>query len=546
MTVEFEDLSAEQRRVVDCTDSDVLVLGGAGTGKTVTALWTANKEIERQDARDDRPNQARVLILTFSRTAVSRVLERAGGILPARIHARVEVSTFHGLAFRIVNNFGRYSTGESEPIRIQSSAESRLFGRAPGSVGYGSLIPEALKVLQIPRISALYSHRWSLVICDEFQDTSDEQWEILQLLGQSARLLMLGDANQMIYQWLPGVGPHRLSAARLRSPLEVPLPRASHRDPTQVIPAAAEAILQGDYHHNDVANAVTTRRLRIFSPVHADSGARAILWQISEQRKRGSNGIGVYVRENSFVHEVCQELAVAGVQHTMVGIPESRAHALEAQLTIMQACAGEASWADVCRELALYLVSVTRGKVPPAANLLAAGHAPTPTQAAKMDELHRLITGGELLGLQCYFELARSCWRNLGYTVGQRSWATAASSLAPYVVTATRRNFSSLSEARAGVNSIRSALLLSEDHEDDDLVQVMTMNQTKGRESDSTIVWCRGDDYFGSYHDWSQNGRRLLYVALTRAKNEISILLAPDAHSLWSPLSRFAVNPPNF
>lgn len=542
MTLTFDDLSDEQKSIVYSREPRILVLGGAGTGKTASALFAAKAELNHQAEQGDRPD-SRVLILTFSRAATTRVLERAGGLLTAQESRRVEISTFHGLAYRIVNSFGRYNAKGRSSIDVQSSAENRLLGSSANRLTYDTLVTEAIYLLRSPMIGRIYRHRWDLIICDEFQDTSDSQWEILRLLGDQSRILLLGDPNQMIYQWLPGVGPHRLAAARAAGFIEIPLPRGSHRDPSQILPAAAEAILSGNYGSSAVQNAVAAGRLRIYGPVDAGIGLKSVRWQVAEQRGRSNRSIGVYVRENSFVHEVCTDLASNNVPHSLVGIPEARAHAIDAQLTLVMFASGQREWLDVCKLLAIFLVSVTRGKVPSEASFLLRGKASTATLADRLDEVRRQLTDPDLEAAEA-FELARHVWRSLGFTSGQRSWSAAAATLGPLIARARGRSSNSIDDLERAVDEIRQSYLFNEDFEDDRIVQVMTINQTKGREFDSAIVWCRGDDYFGNYADWSVNGRRLLYVALTRARNEISVLLAPDAHQLWSPLLNLAQRPP--
>ena len=103
----FDDLDCRQREVVDAvlhSDDKVLVLGGPGTGKTATALWTARMYLETSKAN---PAQ-RVLFLTFSRSAVSQIMTRSPGVL-AGYADRIEVMTFHGLAYRLLRGFGRYA-----------------------------------------------------------------------------------------------------------------------------------------------------------------------------------------------------------------------------------------------------------------------------------------------------------------------------------------------------------------------------------------------------------------------------------------------------
>ena len=113
--MDYADLTDLQKQVVECTCPTTLVLGGAGTGKTTTALWAARREIERQS---EQGRDVRVLFLTFSRTATTRVAERAQNILVRGITDRVDIRTFHGFAYSLIAAFGRYAV--SGPMRRSS------------------------------------------------------------------------------------------------------------------------------------------------------------------------------------------------------------------------------------------------------------------------------------------------------------------------------------------------------------------------------------------------------------------------------------------
>ena len=80
---------------------------------------------------------------------------------------------------------------------------------------YGDLIPGATDILKrSERLRGLVASRWGLVICDEAQDTSIEQWELIQLL-EPRKLVLLGDFNQMIYSsFVPGVSPKQFQRVR--------------------------------------------------------------------------------------------------------------------------------------------------------------------------------------------------------------------------------------------------------------------------------------------------------------------------------------------
>src|SRR5437660_1064549 len=126
-----QDLSPKQEEVLNTREPVVLVTGGPGTGKTATALWAGRETIVTGELAADQY----VLYLTFSRSAVSQIIRRAPQVL-ADSRGRIEVSTFHGVAFRLLRAFGRYAGRGTQLPRIQSAAAEKLFGVQEGMVRY--------------------------------------------------------------------------------------------------------------------------------------------------------------------------------------------------------------------------------------------------------------------------------------------------------------------------------------------------------------------------------------------------------------------------
>jgi DNA helicase-2/ATP-dependent DNA helicase PcrA len=246
--MKFEDLDCRQREVVEAvlsSDAKVLVLGGPGTGKTTTALWTARAYLETSRGVP----APRTLFLTFSRSAVSQIMSRSPGVLSG-ISDRVEISTFHALAYRLLRAFGRYAGYGTAIPGVQSEARSRLLGHDGSRLRYDDLIEGAIQLLEgSERIREKVTARWGLVICDEAQDTSTEHWKLLQLAA-AHKLLLLGDANQMIYTFIPGVSPERFRRVRQWADREIELLPRSHRDPSGAIPALAEAVRMRDFRRS--------------------------------------------------------------------------------------------------------------------------------------------------------------------------------------------------------------------------------------------------------------------------------------------------------
>jgi len=260
--MKLDDLVPRQREVVDASEPVVLVFGGPGTGKTTIALWAGRVALERPGVA---PWQ-RTLFLTFSRTAIRQIARRAPGVFGSA-GARIDVQTFHAFAWRLIRAFGRYGGHGAKPPALESEARARLLGRDKSRLSYDDLVPAALRLLGSRRFRDLVRRRWPLVICDEFQDTTDEQWQLLTLLGTGGRLLLLGDPNQMIYTFLKGVGPKRLEDAMKIASRVIDLEPVSHRDPSGAIPAMAEAVRQRRFTDAAVLDVVRMGRLTIIPGV---------------------------------------------------------------------------------------------------------------------------------------------------------------------------------------------------------------------------------------------------------------------------------------
>ncbi|HEX2192563.1 MAG TPA: UvrD-helicase domain-containing protein, partial [Acidimicrobiales bacterium] len=94
------DLNPEQRAAVEHDDRPLLVLAGAGTGKTATLAARVAHLLERGTPPE------RVCLLTFSRRAAAEMLSRAGQMGDAARAARVVGGTFHSVAQRLLHAHG--------------------------------------------------------------------------------------------------------------------------------------------------------------------------------------------------------------------------------------------------------------------------------------------------------------------------------------------------------------------------------------------------------------------------------------------------------
>ncbi len=122
-------LNADQARAVTFGDAPLLVIAGAGTGKTRTLIHRVAALVERGVAPE------RILLLTFTRRAAGEMLGRAEKLVGAA-GARVHGGTFHSVGHRLLRQFGP-SAGLPADFTImdQSDAED-LMQLARGAMGF--------------------------------------------------------------------------------------------------------------------------------------------------------------------------------------------------------------------------------------------------------------------------------------------------------------------------------------------------------------------------------------------------------------------------
>jgi DNA helicase-2/ATP-dependent DNA helicase PcrA len=533
-----------QRPVIDSGDPVLLVTGGAGTGKTTTAAAAVRACLKRPTGADPGEAPGRALFLSFSRAAVAQILDRTVDILGS-CQDRVQITTYHAFAWSLIERFGS-AVGLPGPV-LATESEVKLLG-PDGTVRYRDLMPLALRLCADPAIAAHLQARWSVIVCDEFQDTDDGQWQLLLAIRGPARLLLLGDPNQCIYSNLPdaaGVGPQRLAAARtLPGAREIALPEASHRDPTGVLPAAAAAIRVRDFGHDAVTAALTSGRLQIRAGLEPAQEAAAVSELVQDLRGEGHT-VGVFSHHVDSTTALSDELLQLGVEHEIVGLPESVTAALDAQHTMIAFAAGTTGWEPARSRLAVFITSTERGSRAPELAQMILGTRPLPRGlAARLEQLRAELAGSP--SLIAAADVAARARATLGITRGERQWHRAAKLLRPLVARAARRTSgtsAALGLLDRAVTRQRAGLLTYATDAEPVPVQLMGLYQTKGREADATVVVLRSNDYYGTEPAPFPVGSRLLYVVLTRARHKTIVLLfGHEPPPLVAPLAQLAAS----
>jgi DNA helicase-2/ATP-dependent DNA helicase PcrA len=206
-----------------------LVTGGPGSGKTTIALMKAGKLVS-----DNFLKRAQcVLFLSFARATVSRIAEQAIGIISPKDRDKVEINTYHGFAWRLIQSYGTLLN--QKPIRLLSPSDAasrlsafnskmknainknvesknekhRLFNEE-GLLHFDLFASKVSELLRgSSKIRQIISDVYPVIILDEFQDTDADQWDMVQLLGEQSLLFALADLEQRIYDFR-GADPQRI------------------------------------------------------------------------------------------------------------------------------------------------------------------------------------------------------------------------------------------------------------------------------------------------------------------------------------------------
>ncbi len=254
-------LNAEQQDAVLTTDGPLLVLAGAGTGKT-RVLTTRIAHI----LSTGRARGAEILSVTFTNKAAREMKERVGALVGASVEGMPWLGTFHSIGARILrrhaelvdlkSDFTILDTDDQVRLIKQlieadnldekrwparqfaglmdnwknrgllpkdiSSAESSQFANGRGQALYaayqgrlkslnaadfGDLLLENIRLFrENPEVLADYHRRFKYMLVDEYQDSNVAQYLWLRLLAQGkpaseANICVVGDDDQSIYGW---------------------------------------------------------------------------------------------------------------------------------------------------------------------------------------------------------------------------------------------------------------------------------------------------------------------------------------------------------
>ena len=255
------NLNPEQRAAVETTDGPLLILAGAGSGKTRVITSRIAWLIQEKGVAPDS-----ILAVTFTNKAAKEMGERVEKLMGHSSMAKPLIATFHSLCVRMLRrdiealkvggegltrSFAIYDENDQSAIvkavmrrmgmdtkqltprtvlgriswaknHMVDPQEYYLASKDPNSeriahiyqsykaelrknnaLDFDDLLLEAVRLLKVSgEVRERYQRRYRYLLVDEYQDTNRPQYELMKLLaGEAKNVCAVGDEDQSIYSW---------------------------------------------------------------------------------------------------------------------------------------------------------------------------------------------------------------------------------------------------------------------------------------------------------------------------------------------------------
>ena len=375
MSIDIDSLNGPQREAVVTTEGPLLVLAGAGSGKTRVLTYRIANILEQNLAAPWA-----ILAITFTNKAAAEMRERLAQLVGTRSRG-MWVSTFHSMCVRMLRadaerlgftkNFTIYDTDDlkrlykdimaelnidpkrfpvnqlmnrisqakndlvtpgnfdaHDPVgkvaeRVYERLQERL--RAANAFDFDDLLLYGYLLLKNHAdVREAYQDRFRYLMVDEYQDTNRAQYAITQLLAAKRRnIMVVGDDDQSIYSW---------RGADLRNILEFEsdYPEAkvvkleqNYRSVGNIL-AAANAVIANNQHRKEkrlFTDSGDGEKISVYLATDERDEGRWIAGEIDRRRSEGTsyNNMAVFYRTNAQSRMLEDMLLRAGVPYRIVG-----------------------------------------------------------------------------------------------------------------------------------------------------------------------------------------------------------------------------------
>ncbi len=372
----LDQLNPQQREAVELTEGPLLILAGAGSGKTRVITYRIAYLIE---AKQIPPES--VLAVTFTNKAADQMKERVARLLARDLPAWPHISTFHSFCVRVLRqavdrlgygrDFSIYDEDDQQRVvkaciqelglseqmisprgvlaRI-SYAKNRGVSpeefyrdavdptteklasvferyerklRLANALDFDDLLLKTVELFyQAPEVCAAYNQRFRYLLVDEYQDTNRIQYQLIrQLTLEQQNLCAVGDEDQSIYRWRGADIENILSFEKDYPATRIIRLERNYRS-TQVILDAATAVVsrnvarKGKTLWTDRAGG---ERLGLFEAQDAEEEALFVAGEVQRALAADDSSIGVLYRTNAQSRVLEEALRRCGIDYRVVG-----------------------------------------------------------------------------------------------------------------------------------------------------------------------------------------------------------------------------------
>jgi DNA helicase II / ATP-dependent DNA helicase PcrA len=377
----LEGLNAEQIEAVESLDGPVLVLAGAGTGKT-RVLTTRIAHI----LATGRARPGDILSVTFTNKAAREMRHRISDMVGEAVEGMPWLGTFHSIGAKILRRHAELADLKSDFTILDTDDQIRLIkqilqaanidekrwparlfaaildgwknrGLTPADVpagdamgfadgrakqlyvayqarlktlnaaDFGDLLLENLRIFRAhPDVLARYQQRFRYMLVDEYQDTNVAQYLWLRLLAQGTRnICCVGDDDQSIYGWRGAEVDNILRFEKDFPGAKVIRLERNYRSTGHILAAASHLIA-----HNQGRLGKTLRtedelgeKVRVTGAWDSEEEARSIGAEIEDLRRQGHrlSEIAILVRASFQMREFEDRFVTLHLPYRVIGGP---------------------------------------------------------------------------------------------------------------------------------------------------------------------------------------------------------------------------------
>ena len=377
MPIDLDTLNGPQREAVLCTEGPLLVLAGAGSGKTRVLTHRIAHLVE-----DLNVAPWQIMAITFTNKAAAEMRERLQSLIGGGARG-MWVSTFHSMCVRILRTdcervgfargFTIYDDGDSKRLVEQIMDELNIDKKRYPIPALRNRISQAKNDLQVaevfaektsdqvgqvaarvytrlqerlrqlnafdfddlllyawlllknhPDVLAAYQNRFRYLMVDEYQDTNHAQYVLTQLLAAAHKnIMVVGDDDQSIYSWRGADLRNILDFEKDYPEARVVKLEENYRSMGNIL-AAANAVIANNLTRKPkklFTSKPAGDKISVYSATDERDEGRWIASEIEHQHGEGMsyNQIAVFYRTNAQSRMLEDMLMRAGVPYRLIG-----------------------------------------------------------------------------------------------------------------------------------------------------------------------------------------------------------------------------------